>query len=182
MAPPSPHSPSCIKEPKSWFSTHLFPFFFSHYPLCLFHLLLPHTPPSLSLLVFLLVLPDWLSLVRWMCAFPRQMALLLLCVPGSHSDTRPLVWPDRPLPGERTLIWHHSANACCAANQPHGHSHLCAHKHKWTDCVPNSQMETFLLGGTQGIYIVWLTLLLLWNTLKKDKWCNRETAEDFRNV
>nr|XP_046268523.1 doublecortin domain-containing protein 2 isoform X5 [Scatophagus argus] len=32
---------------------------------------------------------DWLSLVRWICAFPGQMALLLHCVPGSHFNTQP---------------------------------------------------------------------------------------------
>lgn len=54
------------------------------------HLVLP--PCLLPCSLYLL--SDGLSSVRWMCAFPGQMALLLLRVPGSHFNTRPpcLAW------------------------------------------------------------------------------------------
>lgn len=91
--------------------------------------LLPFPSPSYFLsvsllpLAFLYLLPDWLSLVRWMCAFPGQMALLLLCVPGSHFNTRPpcLAW--------RAIAWGKdststpcSKHVCCAANRMGAHT------------------------------------------------------------
>lgn len=52
------------------------------------------TPPLSLTLSPLYLLSDWLSSVRWMCAFPGQMAVLLLCVAGSHFNTQPscLAW------------------------------------------------------------------------------------------
>lgn len=73
------------------------------------HLLTPRwsalsPPPPLP--CFLYLLSDGLSSVRWMCAFPGQMALLLLAVPGSHFNTLP------SLPGERAPLLQGAANVC----------------------------------------------------------------------
>lgn len=73
------------------------------------HLLTPRwsalsPPPPLP--CFLYLLSDGLSSVRWMCAFPGQMALLLLAVPGSHFNTL------ASLPGERAPLLQGVANVC----------------------------------------------------------------------
>lgn len=61
----------------------------------------PHPVPC-----FLYLLSDGPSSVRWMCAFPGQMALLLLAVPGSHFNTL------ATLPGERAPLLQGAANVC----------------------------------------------------------------------
>lgn len=92
----------------------VFPFLFISFlvsPLLLFHF------SSLSFLFPLCLFLDWLSLVRWMCAFPGQMALLLLRVPSSHFNTRPpcLAW--------RAIAWgKNSTDALCSSL--HGCSQL----------------------------------------------------------
>lgn len=77
---------------------------------------------ALPLVPALYQAPDWLS-VRWMCAFPGQMAVLLLHVPGSHFNTQPscLAWWG-PLPGERALALQSAVSMwVCAANCMHPH-------------------------------------------------------------
>lgn len=80
------------------------------------------SPPPCSL-VLLYLLPDWLSFGRWMCAFPGQMALLLLRVPGSHFNTRPpcLAW--------RAIAWGEDStftarSKCVLWSEPHGCFHF----------------------------------------------------------
>lgn len=80
------------------------------------------SPPPCSL-VLLYLLPDWLSFGRWMCAFPGQMALLLLRVPGSHFNTRPpcLAW--------RAVAWGEdstftASSKCVLWSEPHGCFHF----------------------------------------------------------
>lgn len=64
-----------------------------------------------------------LSLVRWMCAFPGQMSLLLLCVPGSHFNTRPACLAWRAM-GKGIYFYSISAETCVLWSSPHWCSHL----------------------------------------------------------
>lgn len=113
------------------------------------HLLTPPSsalPPTLPLPCFLYLLSDGLSSVRWMCAFPGQMALLLLAVPGSHFNTL------ASLPGERAPLLQGAANVCvvrrtawvlalffvCCQGLDFQHR-LCANRDRWSI----SEVSTF---------------------------------------
>lgn len=101
---------------------HEYTFAFSFFLLFPYHFLFC---PSLTSLFPSFTPWEWLCLLRWMCAFPGQMALLLLSVAGSHFNTRPacLAWQDVAWE-KKQKTYHTMQQTCTLCNKPKNWSHI----------------------------------------------------------